>query len=492
MAPLMNLELKPGYSFFTDRAGSKPLYYSVDNGRVMAASRAQEVAVATGQTVDPVSAADFIANATVCYPFSLFEGVYHVPPGARVEVVQGGLNVHPYYVPEEVPDSGTPLADWAAAIGDGVKAVLEARLAGLRNVCVLFSGGEDARAVASMLPAHLSPQLVTLADTDNREVRLARRAARRLGYPHCHVRRPPGFYRAAIRERVETVGAGWDIRQVHVYGATADALRECDAIVGGYGADTLFKTACMGNVRRRAGRLLPERISTEYPDHPVSVVRASGLPWLRREIARAVDERRWSHHERLKEFRPRTAGNWHTLWPLGAHRVAYPHYLSCLAIGPRVVEPFIDDRLYAVAARMPDKFRVDREAFRMAFAEAMGTAGWLPTSSGRIPNVGGAVGQLIARAISERRNARDSIMKRFDKCIGRAAIAQGSWSPDQKGFDFRIEELLGDAGAQALAACLQPVIRVSGRGAGTIDAINALPKRERFRAAQIGCLLTEM
>ena len=93
MGIFVNLELMPGYSFSTDRAGREPFYYSVDDGRVVAATKAEEVAAETRSAVDPVSAADFIANATVCYPYSLFEGVRLVPPGADVEVVQGGLEL---------------------------------------------------------------------------------------------------------------------------------------------------------------------------------------------------------------------------------------------------------------------------------------------------------------------------------------------------------------------------------------------------------------
>ncbi len=43
---------------------------------------------------------------------------------------------------------------------------------------------------------------------------------------------------------------------MHVFGRVAEPLQDTDVLLGGYGADTLFKTHYMTNVRKSGSRLV--------------------------------------------------------------------------------------------------------------------------------------------------------------------------------------------------------------------------------------------
>lgn len=473
----------------TDPGGSIPSYYSIHSHSVMFGHTSLSAAPRNDlQSIDPVSVADFIINSTVCYPYSIFKDVFVVPPGSHVEITPKGLDVDTYYLPEEVQDSGTE-SFWGERIRETVQRVLFDGLKDASSVKVLYSGGEDARSVVSLLPVDLKCELLTFADHDNREVSLARRAARVQRPPFTFLQRPPGFYYQDIEQRVSLIGAGWDVRHTHAYGSLAEPLKEADAIIGGYGADTLFKSAWMGNVQRnKMSRLGPiEKLDPNYPDWPVGTRNAMEFSWLDRDIAAAVDERRWVHHLRLKEFRPRSAGNWHTLWPLGAHRITYPHYLACLKIGPKVVEPFLDPKLYYIAAQMPDTFRVDRRAFREAFKKSLGLAGWLPTSSGNIPALGGYVGKQVNWKINKVRRTRDSIQNKIRIRAGLDKLVQGPWGPDHHNINLQVSDVLSHRSAEALDEILKYIVK---KNINTTEFINQISNAERFRAIQVGCAIS--
>lgn len=415
-------------TFITDHAGSVPLYYAQEQGRVLAGSTPLEVArQVSAVTFDPVSVADFLLNGTVCYPFTLFKNVYAAPPGAVTEVTPYEVNSVTYYRPIEQV-SNESVAYWGLNLRKQVQKALLTGLEGKKNIKVLFSGGEDSRAVVSLLPADLNCELITFADGYNREVRLAERAARALGRPLRFVKRPEGFYQQKLSERVKLIGGVSDVRNTHVFGVLAEAVRDADAIVGGFTSDTLFKSLWKGNIETGLRRFGPEKLRQESAREPTGVQWLSPISWMRLEVTEAADARRWALHEQIEEFRPTTAGNWHLMWPLGSHQPDYGHYLATKSVGPDVVEPFFSPQVYSLAARMPDAFRVDRRAFRAAFAPAMGKAGWLPTSSGRIPRLGGYVGHWVELGTVVSRRLSDRATRVAARIRGRAPMNQGAWS----------------------------------------------------------------
>jgi hypothetical protein len=345
---------------------------------------------------------------------------------------------------------------------------------------VLFSGGEDSRAILSLIPNSVDCTPTTVLNRRNREYALAHRAAHWLGYSLDLVLRPNSFYRTAIPERIETVGPGWDFRHTHFFGEIADALADADAIVGGYLADTLFKTYYMTNVDTYPRSRQPPRLRDPEPDEMIVPIRESATDWLREDLVAMVGERRNEHHERIKKCRPLTAGNWHTLWPLTGQRFTYPQYLATLRAGPKIIEPFFFHRVYQLAARMPDPCRVDRRAFRNAFCKPMGMAGWLPDSSDRIPGLGGWAGSLFRHY---RRQFRGSQL--YKALFGEEKGYQKAWSPDHVGWTpVNPEEHFGDDGGERVRERLSRIL--AGRNPRDFLQDECLADDVKVRALALG------
>jgi hypothetical protein len=123
----------------------------------------------------------------------------------------------------------------------------------------------------------------------------------------------------------------------------------------------------------------------------------------------------------------------------------------------RVVEPFLWSKTYRLAARLPDTCRVNRKAFRYAFAGEMGGAGYVMTASGRVPRFSGrgligTVAEVVAR------HARSwPAIKR--KLITGDRVPQGPWPPDHSGWHpVRPSEHFSEEGEHVLLDRLSTIL----------------------------------
>ncbi|MCG5516371.1 MULTISPECIES: asparagine synthase-related protein [unclassified Ectothiorhodospira] len=477
--------------FTTDHSGSVPLYYAQVENKVLAGNTPLEVVrQMKGSTFDPVSVADFILNGTVCYPYTLFKDVYVVPPGAVTVIKADSICSKRFYLPEELRDSAS-VQQWGARLHEEVERALLIGLKGKREIKVLFSGGEDSRAVVSLIPRSIDCELITFADNYNREVRLAERAAKALKRPFRFIQRPEGFYRKDIRGRTLSIGGSFDVAHTHVYGELASNLGNADAIVGGFTSDSLFKSLLVQGIRKSVKRLGPERIESKFVPTPVGIANPLNHSWLAEDVAKEVNERRWAHHKKIEEFRPYSASNWHWLWPLGCHQGHYAHYLAIKNLRCSVVEPFLAPQVYSLAALMPDEFRADRKAFREAFARSMGLAGWLPTSSGRIPRLGGYTGHWLEFTTVSSRMARDRLSNFLASILGRPKTAQGAWNSDHGSFRY-------DFCQQITALQVEQLRQLLGKVLAPVEASTFLepgggraPDWVRHRLLQVAYLMDE-
>ena len=464
---------KKNLHIITDVSGSLPLYYGEYKKRFAVSTNPDIVAEKIScHKIDNVSIADFITNETICHPYTIYKNIYAINPGSITTFSDLKIESESYYKPFE-EKSNKSLEEWAAELRNLVQDSIHENIYNKSNIKVLFSGGEDARVVTSLIPHDYFCKLATILDFKNREYKLAKKAAKSLNRPLEWVQRPVGFYRNNIQQRIEHVGSGRDIRHMHLFGETAKPYEDSDLLLGGYAADTLFKTAWMKNTGYRLKGIGPERIYPYEPDNISGIHKPDDLTWLDKDLAHAVWERRWKFHLGLKEFRPLTAGNWHTLWPMGTHRTTYPHYLSAMRVGPKLIEPFLDNRVYQLAARLPDKFRIDRKVFREAFRKSLGTSAYVPGSNNRVPALGGAAGSIARLAIVANR-------KFIDLLTSRKGI-QESFGKDRKGFDFTMSDFFSSQALNDFNEIISGEVVRENHNA--ID-MNLIPGKYRVRLLQ--------
>lgn len=474
----------------TDVSGSIPIFFGYGDESISISSKAEIVASSIDRwpSLDLVSMADFLQNGAVCHPYTLYTDVRIFSPGSVAHVSKKSLTSSYYWTPNEQTYS-CEFSKTAKKFRETIKSVLEKALGDTSDVTVMYSGGEDARSLVSLLPNALDCRLKLITNGENREYALARKSAQKLGLRAELITRDPDHYRKQFYDKVHWVGAGNDIRHLHVFGRTEAIMNNTAAVVGGLGSDKLFKSDYLGNVVNKSKEsFLPERLSEPCPDKLVGVGTMEEMKWMHPDVAEAVQRRHQLHHEKLREFRPKTSGNWHTLWPLGGHSQAHSQFLSNIRYRPRVVEPFLAASSYKLAAAIPDEWKVDRKIFTAALVPGMGRAAWVPTTAGRLPAMNGLKGRLVQFAIKSWRLAYDEWQKkRHSASYG----DQGPWSSDHKAFEFDPCEYLDQKSLDKLNSCIDTIVSPD-LGRGGFWNLSGIPARQRrVMAVQIGQIMSD-
>ncbi|MCS4191727.1 hypothetical protein GGP51_003224 [Salinibacter ruber] len=447
----------------TDAGGSIPVFYGRGPEGFAVGTLVHHVATLSGlDDIDKVSVADYLLNGTICYPYSWYERVQEAQAGSVISFDHEGIAEHHTYWQPTEPDNVREDCNsekWGKHLNEQIKEAVRLGVEGKSKGRVLYSGGVDSRAVLSLVPSSFECIPTTVTDFKNQEYRVAKRSARLLGRELDRIRRPEDHYRSSIRELIDTIGPGWDFTHAHISRQVGDQFKDADVILGGYLADTFFKTLWMPDVR--SGRFRPDRLLPALPNTVtgIDLDKMSDLSLWSNLIGRVL-ERRKDHHERLKKLRPKTAGSWHQKFPL-SNQPHFAHYLAPLRVGPSMIEPFAFSGTYRLAAKMPDTARVDMRAFRHAFASEMGLAGWWPTSSGEICTLEDKYFGHMAQAISHR-------WLRFRRNLNPFPV-EGAWSPDAAGWSpVHPERHFSDSECQALERHLDDLF-AGGIGADVFE-----------------------
>jgi len=108
----------------TDAGGSIPVYYGWGPEGFALGTLVHHVATASGcTTVDTVSAADYLLNQTVCYPYSWYKDVRVAPPGSVCAFDTEKMERHTYWRPTESADCYEPCDEhmWGGGFANGFK-----------------------------------------------------------------------------------------------------------------------------------------------------------------------------------------------------------------------------------------------------------------------------------------------------------------------------------------------------------------------------------
>ena len=189
-------------SLCRDRFGVKPLFYSIQNGRLAFASemRALHGAGFCRNGIDPVALADYVQYGYSSAPHSLFQQVHVVQPGHIVTIAAGLAPVErPYWSVRDLVDRDLNKALRhrleslpEAALVDELEAKLseafEYRMVADVPVGVFLSGGIDSSLVAGLLARRSGPSLRTFTigygASEYDETVYARAVAEHLGTQH--------------------------------------------------------------------------------------------------------------------------------------------------------------------------------------------------------------------------------------------------------------------------------------------------------------------
>ncbi|WP_420130090.1 asparagine synthase-related protein [Longimicrobium sp.] len=382
-----------GGMIVTDVGGFVPVFasrHAGGEGGWIAGTHLDAVARATGRSahIDPVSAADLLANLTCTWPHTLYTGVEQLAPATALPFDADGAPGEPraYWRPVETNPFAS-VRDAAAAVREALVEQVGAICRDVPEVALLLSGGEDARAVLGAVPEGVRVRAFVYADWENREVRVARAAARAYGATLTFGARTPDHYVDGLEPVGRMIGTHNNFMDVHGWGFHERlGLRGFPVVLGGLSSDSFLKA------EHEPDR--PARDAFDLP--PASIIRPE---LLQQVVARRLAFRRW-----LAEFRPATATEWEKLWPFTQRKHSANLHGNRRMFASQ--EPYHANALVTLAAAIPAEWKHHRRLFHAAMKPLFRRSWAVPHSRWRFPYFGVAANLPLTAGLRITRGVR--------------------------------------------------------------------------------------
>ncbi len=183
---------------FTDRLGTKKIYFWQGNGIVVFATELlallahRKVPVA----IDEFAVEQFLITSHLLDCRSLVRDVRLFSSASISTISSAGVSSRTYWTPSIEPAADDGLNAWADRLGESLKASVQARCES-GPLLLPLSGGLDSRAVAAFIPdaTAQTASAYTFGPAYCYDVRYGRRIARALGAAFEHIELPLDFFR---------------------------------------------------------------------------------------------------------------------------------------------------------------------------------------------------------------------------------------------------------------------------------------------------------
>ncbi len=229
-----------------DRAGIKPLYYAPSASRLVFGSEVKAILAsgAIAPALDPDGLDHYLSYLYTPRDGSIFQGIRKLPPGHRLRLAGGRIDVAPYWtLPTDESFRGTEedaVVELRRVLGDAVRAHMVSDV----PIGAFLSGGVDSSVVVGHM-AEASPRPVTtfcigFDEPQFDELDAARRVARHFGTDHHElVVRPDaiGILDTLVDHFDEPFG---DASAVPTWYVSALARQHVTVVLSGDGGDELF------------------------------------------------------------------------------------------------------------------------------------------------------------------------------------------------------------------------------------------------------------
>ncbi|SEO39396.1 asparagine synthase (glutamine-hydrolysing) [Halogranum amylolyticum] len=246
-------------SLFTDRMGTRPIHYYRGDS---AESDAADVATPEDSPfvfstsiqslpLHPDVSTDFDEDYLTEYfalkrPFGLktpLTGVEKLHPGSvlTVDVDEGTTTTERYWTPHYDPVDA-PREQFVERLAETIKRVVADRTRDDATHGLLLSGGSDSRLVLAAFDALDEPvRTYHLNEWENREARVAERAADVVGAEHTLLERDEGYQSRSLDTAPRFSNFVGYFNQHHAGGFAETFRAECDYLFTGHYGDMLFK-----------------------------------------------------------------------------------------------------------------------------------------------------------------------------------------------------------------------------------------------------------
>ena len=173
-----------------DRLGKKPLYYTVQNGRLLFASELKSLLQVPGieKKMDPGAVDLYLTYQYVPHPHSIYEGIHKLPPGHFAVFENGELKVESFWKVDWSNEISIDQKSASKKLKELLADAVRIRLRSDVPLGAFLSGGIDSSLVVAIAQQQLQTPIRTFSigfsESDFDETRYAKMVADHVGTKH--------------------------------------------------------------------------------------------------------------------------------------------------------------------------------------------------------------------------------------------------------------------------------------------------------------------
>ncbi|HEV7395967.1 MAG TPA: asparagine synthase (glutamine-hydrolyzing) [Pyrinomonadaceae bacterium] len=262
-------EKKKSLMIARDRAGEKPLYYTLTNGKTLVFGSELKSLLEHPDVQRVTSAESLDAYFSLGYvpdPLSIFKNIKKLPPGHLLTFANGNLHIRQYWdFSYENNGSRRTENDYIEELRELLDEAVRIRLVSDVPLGAFLSGGVDSSTVVALMARHMTQPVKTFSigflEDSYSELKYARQAAKKFGTDHHEF-----FVTPEICDVVDELAWHFDepfadSSAIPTYVVSKLAREHVTVVLSGDGGDELFAgyTRYVTERKRRKYGLLPRR-----------------------------------------------------------------------------------------------------------------------------------------------------------------------------------------------------------------------------------------
>lgn len=337
---------------------------------------------------DLVTMSEMLSHWNSSHPYTYYKNIQQVDAGCQITLQkQRQIKCRNYWKPNYNVDNKLSLHEHVEELSNTIQKAVRLRTNKiLGNAGVFLSGGADSRAIlySSVKPDQVSS--ITFYDEENEELRIARKLADRVGSTHYPLKRSPEFYGDGAARAVRITGGMWNLCDCH-YTGFIEKLTEMNfgVLLSGCFADYFFKGIALDRQYKKLfGKNLPIFSRSNFNHQWYFQHSKINEKWLNAVETRCQDmysgctfvpyddEQRW----KVELCR---------IYPISREATMGTRLLLSRTLPWDPV--LADNGLLSAYERIPVKFRLNGDAWRMAVSKICSKANDIVDN-----NYGGSVG----------------------------------------------------------------------------------------------------
>ena len=197
-------ELRPAvtdFHFLTrDRLGKKPLYYRIENDRLLFGSELKSIlqVESVPREIDPIALDDYLTYQYVPHPRTIFKGISKLPPGHCATWSDGKFSVSKYWNPDLNEETDRPYDELREELRELLTDAVKLRLPADEPVGTFLSGGVDSSIITGLTQSLCSRKVRTFSigfpQKEYDETTYARQTAEKFGTEHTELIVTPNIH----------------------------------------------------------------------------------------------------------------------------------------------------------------------------------------------------------------------------------------------------------------------------------------------------------